>query len=184
MQACWDITLQCPLTCGQVGWTLQAIVRADFLNQSVVCAVERHVDADDLERSGAHPGDVALGVLLITCLWWVVVAQHHLLVAFGFLGVHSAVERLWIFGVDHALALQVELHLFRRWHEADGHVAYPRGVVAEEDAERPVTMIHNLPQYQQIQFDCLYIWIKVPPDERPGPFRCSMNFHDGLKLYL
>lgn len=83
------------LTCGQVdSWILVAVVWTDFLDQSVVCAVERHVDAYDLERFGAHPGDVALGLLLSTRLGRVIVAQNHLFVAFSFLIVHPTVERL------------------------------------------------------------------------------------------
>lgn len=123
------------------------------MNQSVVCAVKRHVDADDLEGFGAHPGDVALGLLLSTRLGGVIVAQHHLFVAFSLLVVHPAVERLRVFGVDHALALQIELHLFHGRDETDGHVAHTCGVVAEVDSERAVPVIHNLPHYQQIQLD-------------------------------
>lgn len=83
------------LTCGQVGtWILVAVVWTDFLNQPVVCAIERHVDADDLERFGAHPGDMTLSLLLSTRLRWIVVAQNHLLVALGLLVVNPAVECL------------------------------------------------------------------------------------------
>lgn len=123
------------------------------MNQSVVCAVEGHVDADDLEGFGAHPGDVALGLLLSARLGRVVVAQHHLFVALSLLVVHPAVERLRVFGVYHALALQIELHLFHRWDETDGHVAHTGGVVAEVDSERAVPVIHDLAHDQQIQFD-------------------------------
>lgn len=121
--------------------------------QSVVGAVERDVDADDLEGFGAHPGDVALALLPSAGLGRVVVTQHHLPAALRLLVVHPAVERLGVFGVDHALTLQIELHLLRRRDEADGHVAHARGVVAEVDSERPVPVIHNLAHYQQIQFD-------------------------------
>jgi len=51
------------LTCRQVVRTLGAVFGTDLLNQPVVCAVERHIDTDDLEWLGAHPGDVALGLL-------------------------------------------------------------------------------------------------------------------------
>lgn len=83
------------LTCGQVGsWTLVAVLWTDFLNQPVVCAVERHVDTDELEGFGAHPSDEALSLLLSTRLRRVIVTQHHLLVPFSFLIVHPAVECL------------------------------------------------------------------------------------------
>lgn len=125
------------------------------MHQSIVCAVERHIDADDLERFGAQPGDVALGLLLSTSLGGVVVTQHHLFVAFCFLIVHPAVERLGVFGVDYTLTLQIKLQLFNGWDQTDGHVAHTRGVVAEVDSERAVPMIHDLAHYQQIQFDSL-----------------------------
>ena len=152
-----------------------AVVGTDFLNQPVVRAVERHVDADDLKGFGAHPGDVALGLLLVARLGWVVVTQHHLLVAFGLLVVHPAAERLGVFGVDHTLALQVELHLFHGRHEADGDVAHACGVVAEVHSERAVPVVHDLPHYQQVQFDRLDVWVKVSPTKLPGEFRSSMN---------
>lgn len=123
------------------------------MNQSVVCAVERHVDADNLKGFGAHPGNVALGLLLSACLGGVVVAQHHLFVPFGFLIVYPTVECLRVFGVDHTLALQIKLHLFHRWDETDRHIAHTCGVVAEVDSERAVPVIHDLAHYQQIQFD-------------------------------
>lgn len=142
------------LTCGQVGsWVVGAVVRTHFLHQSVVGAVERDVDADDLEGLGAHPGDVALRLLLSARLGRVVVTQHHLFVALRLLVVHPAVEGLGLFGVDHTLALQIKLYLLHWGHEADGHVAHPCGVVAEVDSQRAVPVIHNLSHYQQIQFD-------------------------------
>ncbi|PWA16722.1 hypothetical protein CCH79_00017471 [Gambusia affinis] len=166
----------------QEGRDLGTVVRTDFLDQPVIGAVERHVDTDDLERLGAHPGDVALGLFLVARLRRVVVAQHHLLAAFGFLVVHPAVERLRLLGVDHALALQVELHLLHGRDQADRHVANTRGVVAEVDAERAVAVIHNLPHYQQIQLDGFDVGVKVAPAEQPRRFGESLNFHDGLKL--
>lgn len=144
------------------------MIWTDLLNQPVVGAVEGHIDADDLERLGAHPGDLALRLLLGTGLRRVIVAEHHLLVALRLLVVHPAVERLGFFGVDHALALEVELHLFDRWHQADRHVAHACGVVTEVDPQRAVAVIHYLSHDQQIQFDRLDVGVEVSPDERPG----------------
>lgn len=134
---------------------LGAVVWTDFLHQSVVSAVERHIDTDDLERFGAHPGDVALGLLLSTSLGRVVVTQHHLFVAFCFLIVHPAVERLGVFWVDHTLTLQIKLQLSNGRDQTDRHVAHTCGVVTEVDSQRAVPMIHDLAHYQQIQFDSL-----------------------------
>lgn len=44
------------------------VVWAHFLHQFVVSAVERNEDADNFERFGAEPGDVALGLLLVAGL--------------------------------------------------------------------------------------------------------------------
>lgn len=166
------------LTCGQI---LVAVVWTDFLNQPVVCAIEGHVDADDLERFGAHPGDMTLSLLLSTRLRWIVVAQNHLLVALGLLIVHPAIECLWVLGVDDTLALQVEFHLFHWWDKADRDVAHTSGVVAEVDSKRAIPMIHDLTHYQQIQFHCLDVGVEVSPTERPGEFWSSLNFHDRPK---
>lgn len=158
------------------------MIWTDLLNQPVVGAVEGHVDADDLEGPGAQPGDLALRLLLSAGLGRVVVAQHHLLVALCLLVVHPAVERLGFFWVDHALALQVELHLFDRRHQADGHVAHTCGVVTEVDPQRAVAMIHYLSYDQQVQFDCFDVRVEVPPDERPGLGR-STDLHRA-ELYV
>ncbi|KAF3853591.1 hypothetical protein F7725_014281 [Dissostichus mawsoni] len=123
-------------------WVVGAVVRTHFLHQSVVSAVERDLDADDLEGLGAHPGDVALRLLLSAGLGRVVVTQHHLFVALRLLVVHPAVEGLGLFGVDHTLALQIKLYLLHWGHEADGHVAHPCGVVAEKSPQ--LNVLENL----------------------------------------
>lgn len=161
---------------------LVAVVRTDLLNQPVVGAVERHVDADGSEGLGAHPADVALRLLLIARLGRVVVAQHHLLAALGPLAVQPAAERLGVFGGDHALTPQVELHLSQRRDEADGHVAHTCGVVAEVDPQGAVPVVHHLADDQQVQFDRFDVRVEVPPDERPGEFGFSMSFGDRTKL--
>lgn len=159
------------------------MIWTDLLNQPVVGAVEGHIDADHLEGPGAHPGDVALRLLLGTGLGRVVVAQHHLLVALRLLVVHPAVERLGFFGVDHTLALQVELHLFDRRHQADGHVAHACGVVTEVDPQRAVPVIHDLSHDQQVQFDSFDVGVEVSPDQRPGLGRPT-NHCCWMELYV
>lgn len=127
-----------------------AIIWTHLLDQPVVRAVEGHVDTDDPEGLGAHPGDQALGLLLRTGLRRVVVAQHHLPVALRSLVVHPAVEGLGVFGVEHALTLQVKLHFFPRRDKTDGHVARACGVVTEVEPESPVPMVHYLTHDQQV----------------------------------
>lgn len=165
-------------------WDLVAVTRTHLLYQSVVDAVERHVDADDPEGFGAGPGDVALGLLLSARLGRVVVTRRHLLVALRLPVARPAVERLRVLRVDHALTLQIELHLPRGRDEAHGHVAHTRGVVAEVDAERAVPVVHHLAHYQKIQFDGFDVWVKIPPAERCGEFRRRLDLQDGTKLYL
>lgn len=154
------------------------------MNQPVVCAVERHIDTDDPEGFGAHPGDQTVSLVLSTGLRRVVVAQHHLSAALGFLVVHPAVKGLGVFGVEHTLALQVELHFFHWRDKTDRHVAHACGVVAEVDSKSSVAMIHYLAHDHQVQFDSFDVRVKVPPKECPGEHRCSVDFGDRLKLYV
>lgn len=151
------------------------------MNQPVVCAVERHIDADDPEGFGAHPGDQTLSLVLSTGLRRVIVAQRHLPASLGFLIVHPAVEGLGVFGVEHALALQVELHLLHWRDQTDRDVAHACGVVTEVDSQGPVAMIHYFAHDQQVQFDSFDVGEKVPPKECPGGLGCSV---DRLKLYM
>ena len=153
-----------PLARGQIGHLVMVVVvRANLLHQAVVRTVEGYIDADDLERLGANPGHVALNLLLEAGLGRVVVAQRGALAAIHLLIVHAAVEDLGVLRVDHALALQVKLHRLDRWHQADWDVALACGVMAEVDAERAVTMVHDLAGDQQVQPHCLDIGIEVSP---------------------
>lgn len=120
------------------------------MNHPVVCAVERHIDTDDPEGFRAQPGDEALSLLLGTCLGWVIVAQHHLSVALGFLMVHPAVKGLGVFGVEHVLTLQVNLHSFHWWDKTDRHVSHACGVVTEVDSKGSVPVIHYFAHDQQV----------------------------------
>lgn len=139
------------LTSGQVGWgILGAVVWTHLLNHPVVRAVERHIDTDDPEGFGAHPGGEALSLVLCAGPGRVVVAQHHLSVALGFLMVHPAVKGLGVFGVEHALTLQVKLHSFRWRDETDGHVSHACGVVTEVDSEGSIPVIHYFAHDQQV----------------------------------
>lgn len=161
-----------------------AVVWTHLLNQPVVGAVERHIDADDPEGLGARPGDQTLGLVLSAGLGRVIVARHHLSASLGFLVVHPAVKGLGVFGVEHALALQVKLHFFHRWDKADGHVAHACGVVTEVDSKSSVAMVHYLTHDQQVQFDSFDVGVKVPPKECPGGLGGSVDFGDGLKLHV
>ena len=55
--------------------TMVVVVWAHFLHQFVVGAVEGNEDADDFERFGAEPGNMALGLLLVAGLGWVEIAE-------------------------------------------------------------------------------------------------------------
>lgn len=70
------------------------IVWTDLLHQSVVCAVERNVDTNDLKGFGADPGHMALCLLLETGLGGVVVAERGAFAAVHLLIVYAAVEDL------------------------------------------------------------------------------------------
>lgn len=102
------------------------VVWADLLYQAVVCTVKGNVDTDDFKRLGANPGHVALNLLLKAGLGWVVVAHRGALASIHLFIVHPAVKDLGVLGIDHALALQVKLHCFDWWHQADGYVALAR----------------------------------------------------------
>lgn len=154
------------------------------MNQPVVCAVERHVDADDPEGFGAHPGDQSLSLVLSAGLRRVIVAQRHLPASLRFLIVHPAVEGLGVFGVEDALALQVKLHFLHRRDQADGDVARACGVVAEVDSQGSVAVVHDLAHDQQVQFDSFDVGEKVPPKERPGRLGRPVDVGDRLKLYI
>lgn len=80
---------------GEVGSvTVVVVVRADFLHQFIVSAVEGNENADDFERFGAEPGDVALGLLLVACLGWVEVTECVLSTLLHLLVFYAAVEGL------------------------------------------------------------------------------------------
>lgn len=70
------------------------VVRTHFLHQFVVGAVERNEDADNFERFGAEPGDVALGLLLVAGLGRVEVAKRVLGTLLHLLVLDAAVEGL------------------------------------------------------------------------------------------
>lgn len=70
------------------------VVRAHFLHQFVVGAVEGNEDADDFERFGAEPGDMALGLLLVAGLGWIKVAECILGTLLHLLVLYTAVEGL------------------------------------------------------------------------------------------
>lgn len=70
------------------------IVRAHFLHQFVVGTVEGNEDANDFERFGAEPGDMALGLLLVAGLGWVEVAERVLGALLHLLVLYTAVEGL------------------------------------------------------------------------------------------
>lgn len=165
-------------------WILEAVIWTHLLNQPVVCAVERHIDTDDPEGFGAHPGDETLSLVLSTGLRRVIVAQHHLSASLGFLIVHPAVKGLGVFGVEHTLALQIKLHFFHWRDKTDRHVAHTCGVETEVDSHCSVTMVHCLAHDQQVQFDSFNVRVKVPPKECRGELRSSVDFGDRLKLYV
>lgn len=80
---------------GEVGCvTVVVVVRAHFLHQFVVGAVEGNEDADDFERFGAEPGNVALGLLLVAGLGWVEVAERVLGTFLHLLVFNTTVEGL------------------------------------------------------------------------------------------
>lgn len=74
--------------------TVVVIVRTHFLDQFVVGAVEGNEDADDFERFGAEPGDMALGLLLVAGLGRVEVAECVLGTLLHLLVLYAAVEGL------------------------------------------------------------------------------------------
>lgn len=74
--------------------TVVVVVRAHFLDQFVVGAVEGNEDADDFERFGAKPGNMALGLLLVTGLGRVEVAECVLGTLLHLFVLNSAVEGL------------------------------------------------------------------------------------------
>lgn len=72
--------------------TMIVIVRTYLLHQFIVYTVKGYIDAYDLERFGAQPGDVALCLLLIAHFGWVVATQGSLLVAVNVLILNATVE--------------------------------------------------------------------------------------------
>ncbi len=74
--------------------TVVVVVRANFLHQFVVGAVEGDKDADDFERFGAEPGDVALGLLLVAGLGGIKVAKRVLGALLHLLVLYTTVEGL------------------------------------------------------------------------------------------
>lgn len=139
------------------------VVGANLLHQPVVYAVEGDVDADDFEGLGADPGDVALGVLVVAGLGWVVRAQRGFLGTVHFLVFHAAVEDFGFFGLDEDLLLQVELNSLGGRDEADRDVPLPGGVVAEEDIDGAVAVIHHLAGDQEVQLHRLDVGIEISP---------------------
>lgn len=143
---------------------MEVVVRTHFLNQLIIDAEERDEDADHLEGFGTEPGSVGLGVLREAGLRRIVQAGFGLLGSIGFLILHPAVKGLcllWVNGglpalmdLDVLLSVGVhmledfKLHHFGGWHDTDRHVPQARRVVAEENSERPIDVIHNLPCHQ------------------------------------
>lgn len=152
---------------GEVGSvTVVVVVWAHFLHQFVVGAVEGNEDADDFERFGAEPGDMALGLLLVAGLGRVEVAERVLGALLHLFVLYAAVERLRVLGVnDGLLRRHVKLHYLGGRDQADGHVALACGVVAEVDTEGAIAMIHDFTCDQQVEFDRLNVGVEVPPAE-------------------
>lgn len=142
------------------------VVRADFLQQFVVSTEEVDVDADDFKGLGAEPGDVALRLFLEAHPARVMVAKGRPLAPIGLLVLHSAVERLAVFGnVQSFLLADLKVDNLGGWDQAHGHVAKACGVVAEVDAERAVAMVNNLACDEKVQLDCLNVGMEVTPTE-------------------
>lgn len=95
--------------------TVVVVVRAHFLHQFVVGAVEGNEDADDFERFGAEPGDMALSLLLVAGLGWVKVAERVLGTLLHLLIFYAAVKGLRVLGIDNGLLrCHIKLHYLGR----------------------------------------------------------------------
>lgn len=160
--------------------TLEVVVRTHFLNQLVINAKERDEDADHLEGFGTEPGSLGLGVLCEAGLRWIVQAGFGLLGPVGLLVFHATVKGLCLFRVDGGLVRildqdillgvqlllllkDLKLHHFGWWHNTDRHVPEAGRVVAEENCERPVDVVHDLPSDQQAELHGLDIEIEISP---------------------
>lgn len=142
------------------------VVRANFLNQFVVGAVERYEDADYFERLRAQPGNVTLGLFLVARFGRVEVAKCILSSLLDLFVLNAAVERLGILGIDDRLLRgHVELHYFCRRDQANRDIALARGVVPKVDAESAVSVVDDLPRYEKVELDGLDIGMEVPPAE-------------------
>lgn len=78
---------------------LEVTVGADLLHQPVICAREGDEDAYDLERLGADPGGLGLGVFGVAGLARVVHAGLGLLRPVGSLVFHATVELRHLLGL-------------------------------------------------------------------------------------
>lgn len=121
------------------------VIRADFLQQFVVSTEEVNVDADDFERFGAEPGNVALGLFLEAHPGCVVAAKGCPLAPVSLLVLYSAVKGLGIFrDVQSFLMADLEVDNLGRWHQAHRHIPKACGVMAEVDTECAIAMVNNL----------------------------------------
>lgn len=163
-----------PSAWGEVGSVaVVIIVRADFLHQLVVGAVEGDVDADDFEGLWAKPGDMALRLLLEACLGWVVVAQRVLGALLNFLILDAAVEGLGVLGInDWLLCSHIKLYDLGRWHETDRYVALACWVVAEINTEGTIAVVDNLASNKKVELDCLNVGVEISPAEHLLEFSC------------
>lgn len=165
---------QCMSARGEVGSvTVVVVVRAYFLHQFVVGAVEGNEDADDFKRFGAKPGDMALGLLLVAGLGWVIVAEGVLGTFLYLLILYTAIEGFRVLGIyDGLLRCYIKLYYLSGRDQADRHIALACGVVAEVDTEGAIAVVHNLTSDKQVEFDRLDIRVKVPPAEHFLKFPC------------
>lgn len=141
------------------------VIWAHLLHQSIVRAIEGNIDADNFEGLGAAPGGRALSVVTGTDLGWVVGTERGPAAPFYLLPLHPAVENFGCLGFDEDLLLLVKLHSFAGGYKADGDVTLARGVVAEVDAEGPVSVVHNLACDQQVQGHCLDVGVEITPSK-------------------
>lgn len=140
------------------------VVWADFLQQFVVGAEEVNVDADDFKGLGAEPGDVALRLFLVTHPACVMAAKGCPLAPVGLLVLHSAVERLGVFGDFQSFLLaDLKVDNLGGRHQAHRHVAQTCGVVTEVDTECAIAVVNNLAFDEKVELDCLNVRMEVSP---------------------
>lgn len=121
------------------------VVGTHFLDEPIVEAVEGDIDTDDLEWFGANPRNLALCVVEETGFGRIVGAESSFLCFVHFLVLHPAVEDLGFFRLNEDLLLEVKLHRLVGWHQADGDVPMPCGVVPEEDVDSAIPVVNHFP---------------------------------------